>query len=288
MSKPYDAASKELLQLDPVAWAGFVGVTRPRDRIALTDSDLSAVTAAADKVLLIRDSVPWILDIEFQSWCDPTAPRQLLKYNALLHDRHECPVASVLVVLAEPANSPAYSGRYTVTPPFGPPWEFGYTVIRVWQTPVNDLLTGPLALTPLAPVSDVPFDAIPGVIVRVANRASRESDPGTTDRLLTAIGLLLRLRYGPMIASDLLTRFPEIPEMEPFKQFTDKGRAEGRVEGRAEGLRTSIQIQGGEKFGAPSAGQEAALNAITDPIRLQTLCKKLLSATTWDELLAGA
>ena len=131
MSKPYDAASKELLQLDPVVWAAFVGVVRPPDRIALTDSDLSAVTAAADKVLLIRDTVPWILDIDFQSWRDPTLPRQLLKYNALLQDRHKCPVASVLIVLAEEANSPAYSGRLQVAPPFGPTWEFGYTVLRV-------------------------------------------------------------------------------------------------------------------------------------------------------------
>lgn len=284
MSKPYDAASKELLQLDPVAWAGFVGVVRPPQCIELTESDLSAVSAAADKVLLIRDEAPWVLDIEFQSWRDPTAPRQLLKYNALLQERYKCPVASVLVVLAEDANTPAYSGRYAVNPPFGPAWEFGYTVVRVWQASADALLTGPLALAPLAPVTDIPFDTIPDAIRSVATRANKESDPTTTDRLLTAIGLLLRLRYGPVIASDLLTRFPEIPNMEPFKQFTDKGRAEGR----AEALRSSLQLFGQNKLGAPSDAQRAALAAVTDPVRLEELCKKVLTANTWDELLAGA
>ncbi|MBY0456495.1 MAG: hypothetical protein K2V38_04100, partial [Gemmataceae bacterium] len=63
-AKPYDAASKSLLELDPAAWAGFVGVVRPPDKVKLTDSELSAVTAAADKVLRIADDPPWILDIE--------------------------------------------------------------------------------------------------------------------------------------------------------------------------------------------------------------------------------
>jgi hypothetical protein len=280
VSKPYDAASKELLQLDPVAWAGFVGVVRPPDQVKLTDSDLSAVTAAADKVIVIYDSTPWILDIEFQSWRDPTLPRQLLKYSALLQDRHKCPVASVLIVLAEDANSPAYSGRYSVVPPFGPAWEFGYTVIRVWEMSANTLLSGPLVLAPLAPVANIAFDEVPNVLRRVANRVNHESDPETSARLLTAVGLLLRLRYGPMTASELISKFPEIPNMEPFKQFVDKGRAEG--------LRSSILLQGREKFGTPQPEQEVALNAITDTTRLEALCKKLLKVNTWDELLAGA
>jgi hypothetical protein len=259
---------------------GFVGVVRSSDRVKLTESDLSAVTAAADKVIRIEDSPPWILDIEFQSWRDPSLPRQLLKYNALLQDRHKCPVASVLIVLAEDADSPAYSGRYAVAPPFGPAWEFGYTVLRVWEASAEGLLSGPLALTPLAPVADVELGEVPDVLRRVADRAGRESDPEITDRLLTTAGLLLRLRYGPVTASDLIKRFPEIPEMEPFKQFVDKGQVQG--------LRTSVLILGREKFGAPKPEQEAALGAIADPAKLEDLCKKLLHVGTWDELLAGA
>ncbi|QJW93666.1 RpnC/YadD family protein [Frigoriglobus tundricola] len=284
MSKPYDAASKDLLQLDPAAWAGFVGVVRPPDRVALTDSDLSAVTAAADKVVLIRDAVPWLLDIEFQSWRDPTLPRQLLKYNALLHDRHKCPVASVLIVLAESADSPAYTGRYGVAPPFGPAWDFGYTVVRVWEASAEALLAGPLALAPLAPVSDVALDAVPDVIRRLADRASGESDPATTDRLLTAVGLLLRLRYGQMTSSELISRYPEIREMAPFKKFLD----EGRVEGRAEALRAALLRQGRKKLGKPSAEHEAALAALTDLVRLEALTEKILDVTTWGALLEDA
>ena len=133
MSKIYDATGKHLLEADPAGWAQFLGIARPRDKVKLIDTDLSAVTAAADKVIVIEDSEPWILDIEFQSWRDPSLPWQLLKYTALLHDKHKIPVASVLVVLVEKAHTPAYSGRHSVVPPFGPPWEFAYTVVKVWE-----------------------------------------------------------------------------------------------------------------------------------------------------------
>lgn len=269
--KPYDAASKALLELDPVGWAAFVGVVRPPDLIRRTDSDLSTVTAAADKVIRVADPEPWILDIEFQSWCDPSLPRQLLKYNALLQDGHKRPVASVLVVL-DPA---AYSGRHAVHPLFGPAWEFCCTVLRVWEASAEALLAGPLA-----PVADVPIEAVPEVIRRLSDRASHEADPDTTARLLTAIGLLLRLRYGPVTAQSLLQQFPEILDMEPFKTATDKGRAAG--------LRDSILRLGRKKFGPPTAEQEAALTALTDLPRLEALTEKLLDVNTWDELLAGA
>jgi hypothetical protein len=110
--------------------------------------------------------------------------------------------------------------------------------------------------------------------------------------MITAIGLLLRLRYGPMTASDLLSRFPEIPEMEPFKQFTDKGLIEGRDEGRdkglIEGLQLSVEILGRERFGEPQAEQVAGLKSILETDRLERLLKKALTVRSWEELLAGA
>ncbi|HEY2909417.1 MAG TPA: hypothetical protein VGI99_04185, partial [Gemmataceae bacterium] len=70
MSKPYDAAGKELLQSDPVGWAALLGIVRPPERIELRDSELSTITAAADKVLLIKDEPNWMLNVEFLSWPD--------------------------------------------------------------------------------------------------------------------------------------------------------------------------------------------------------------------------
>jgi hypothetical protein len=276
VSKPYDAAGKDLLAADPAGWAAFLGVVRPPDRVDVVDSDLSTVTAAADKVIRVKDDPAWLINIEFQSWRDPAVPWQLLKYNALLHERHGGTVASVLVVLAEKADSPAYSGRLRVAPPLGPAWEFAYTVVRVWELSAEKLLAGPLALLPLAPVADVPLSEVPGVIVQAGTRLEHEADPATTDRLLTAIGILLQLRYGTMTARGLMSN-PEIREIEVFRLLGEDFKAEG--------AKRTIARQGRKKFGEPTTEQEAALNAITDPARLEALAEKVLDATTWDEFL---
>jgi hypothetical protein len=280
VSKPYDATSKELLQADPAGWAAFLGVVRPPERVKLIDSDLATVTAAADKVLRIEDAQPWIIDIEFQSWRDPSAPRQLLKYNALLHERHKVPVASVLVVLSGDANSPAYSGSHAVAPPFGPAWEFRYTVVRVWELNPETLLTGPLALVPYAPVADVAPGQLPGVLRRAEARLTQEADPPTANRLLTAVGILLQLRYDPMTTQELIKQYPEIRELGAIRIFWQ--------EGKVEALRDLVLRQGRKKFGPPTAEQEAAVKAIAELPRLEALGEKLLDVATWDELLKDA
>jgi predicted transposase YdaD len=290
VSKPFDAVSKELLQLDPAGWAAFLGVVRPADRVVLRDSELSTVTAAADKVLVIEDDPPWIIDVEFQSSREPSVPRQLLKYNALLHDRHKLPVASVLVVLTREADSPVYSGRYSVAPPLGPRWEFGYTVMRVWEVPAEALLNGPLALTPLAPVANAGREELPGLVRRVSERAGRECDPETSGRLLTAVGILLTMRYGEVATNDLLSQFPEIRDMAPFKKFIEEGRAKGLAEGRAEGrvveARAVLLRHGEKRFGSPPSQEQAAIvDAITDITRLRALDDRVPDVSTWDELL---
>jgi hypothetical protein len=283
MSKPYDATAKDLLELDPAAWARFVGAAAPAG-VELIDSELSTITAAADKVVRVLGDAPWLLDIEFQSWRDPNAPRQLLKYNALLHEKHKCPVASVLVVLTEDACPPAYTGALAFEPPFGPAWEFRYTVVRVWEASADELLRGPLALAPLAPVANVELSAVPDVLMRLNARAAHDTDPTTTSRLFAAVSILLKLRYGMDTTNELLDRIPGIRELDIFKRFADEGRAEGR---REEAVR-SLGLMGRKKFGPPTAAQEAALAALTDLARLEALQMKLLDVNTWDELLAGA
>ncbi len=283
MSKPYDATGKHLLEADPAGWAEFFGIARPRDKVALLDTDLSAVTAAADKVLLVRDDPPWVLDIEFQSWRDPSLPWQLLKYNALLHEKHAVSVASVLVVLAERAWSPAYTGRLAVVPPFGPAWEFAYTVVKVWELDAERLLAGPLAVLPLAPVADLPLSEVPAALQRVIARVSAEADPTTASELLTAMGFLLQLRYGKMTSDVILEDVKDIRDLALFQKFIREGEATGRTNG----LREAISRQGRKKFGTPTAAHEAALTAITDLTRLEALSEKLLDVATWDDLLAG-
>lgn len=282
MSKPYDATGKELLETDPAGWAAFLGAPRPAGRVRVIDSDLATVTAAADKVLWIDDPSPWILHVEFQSAWDGWLPRRVLAHNAVLAEKYEVPVASVVVLLAPRAEANAITGRYAVAPPVGPAWEFAYLVVRVWELPPDRCLNGPLALAPFAPVADVPpADVppadVPGVLLRVAARVRNEIDTASGEKLLTAIGLLLQLRYGAMATEDLMKNIPNLRDYAAFRVFVR--------EGRVEGLRDVVLRQGRKKFGPPTPEQEAEVAALTDESRLEALSEKLLDVSTWAELL---
>ncbi len=56
-------------------------------------------------------------------------------------------------------------------------------------------------------------------------------------------------------------------------------------EGEAKEARKMILLQGGSKFGEPSAEAEAALNALSDVGQLEKLGVRLLRVSSWEELL---
>src|SRR4051794_13258183 len=102
MSKRFDATVKGLLERGPSDWpalAGFAG-----RQVEVIDADVSTVTAASDKVLRVRDTPPWLMDVNFQTGPDASLPRRVHLYNALLEDRHDLPVRSVVVLLRKQAN----------------------------------------------------------------------------------------------------------------------------------------------------------------------------------------
>lgn len=278
MSKPFDAAAKVLFEADPVGWAAFLGVVRPPGGLEVIDADLSSVSLAADKVLRVGDDPPWLLHVEFQSDWDSRLPRRFLAYNAILADKYGLPVATVVVLLAPPSRTAGLTGRYVSAPPFGPPTDFGYTVVRVWEASADRLLTGPLALVPLAPVA---ADPGPDVLPRAFDRVRAEADLVGAENLMAALSFLLQLRYGTVHTADLIRQFPEAREFGAFRVFLEEGRAEGR----AEQARALLLRQGRKKFGDPTAEQEVAVNAVADLARLEALSDRLLDVTTWDDLL---
>src|SRR5213078_2521322 len=66
MSHPYDASTKYLVQVRPADWLALVGRST-RARVELLDTDLATVTAAADRILRVHDSPPWVFHLELQA-----------------------------------------------------------------------------------------------------------------------------------------------------------------------------------------------------------------------------
>ena len=70
MSKPFDTTTKELLDAYPGPWLAYLGL-EPDGPIRVIDTDLSTVTAVADKVYRIDGPGPYLVHIEMQASAGP-------------------------------------------------------------------------------------------------------------------------------------------------------------------------------------------------------------------------
>jgi predicted transposase YdaD len=102
------------------------------------------------------------------------------------------------------------------------------------------------------------------------------------------------LRYPTELVDQLLEveGVEDMEESTTYQAIVAKGRTEGRTEGLVEGLvegelrfgRQMLLTQGRTRLGEPSAEALAALNAETSLSRLLELGKRVLDASSWDEL----
>lgn len=205
MEKKFDVTLKSLLEDSPEDWPILAGVEV--DEVRVIDADVSTISGAADKVLHLPGPPPWIMHFEFQAGPDASLPRRVNVYNAALEDRHDLPVASVVVLLRPEANLRAISGVYQRQAPHAsePYRVFRYQVIRVWELPVQSLLGGGLGRLALAPISAVGESQLPDVLREMRHRVSRLPDRGSAwslvDGRVRADGFALRTgSHRPVIA----------------------------------------------------------------------------------------
>jgi hypothetical protein len=71
-----------------------------------------------------------------------------------------------------------------------------------------------------------------------------------------------------------------------YQDIFTKGRAKGRAEGATEEDRSILLDLGRERLGPPDERVQARIAAIADREQLHELLRRLLRASTWDEVLA--
>jgi predicted transposase YdaD len=211
-------------------------------------------------------------------------------YSVLLGERHGLEVRSVAVLLARQANLSVINGEYRRQFPGEEPYDvFRYQVVRVWELPVEPLLTGGVATLPLAPISAVTAAELPGVVERVKKRLTEPQAAGQADELWTAIYVLMGLRYDEALIGRLLEGVRDMEESVTYQAIIRKGEAKGRAEGRAEGqleeARRVLLIVGRRRLGEPTADVIAALDAKTEVPELEQLAERLDQAASWQDLL---
>jgi hypothetical protein len=143
--------------------------------VRVIDPDLATATGTADMVLLIEDDPPGLLHVELRSGWGGWLPPRPVAYNPVLAERHELPVATVVVPFAPRAEAMVLTGRYPVAPPCGPSWEFA-SVVRV--------RFGRKKLGPPAPDRENAVNAITD-LDRLERLTEKPLDVSTRDELLT-------------------------------------------------------------------------------------------------------
>ena len=279
-TKPFDATLKELIEGSAAAWLEILGPW-PFLRVEVVDADVSTVIAATDKVVRVySDRYDWIMHVEAQSGHEFDLPERTFEYNTLLRRRHKLLVRSVVLLLRREANASNLTGVLQLQFPDeeAPYAVFRYRVVRLWELPVERLLTGDLRILPLAPLTDEAASTLPSVIGRMEDRLRQEAPPEEADKLRTAAFVLLGLRYSPQVAEQLFRGVTSMEESSTYQYIVAKGALKGE--------KRLLMLQGSKRFGPPDAKTAAAIEAITDLERLEQLGERLLDASSWEELLA--
>ncbi len=302
MRKPYDPTTRKLIELGPAAWLRFlrVPITDP-NRARVIDSNLSTVTAEADKVLWVDEPEPWIEHVEFQAGRDTDLPARVQFYSTILGRGHKVPVHSTIVLLRPVADGPDLSGTYEKRYRNGDVYDcFRYDIVRVWERPVEEILTAGLAVLPLAPVAAVEPEQVPGVLMAISERLLRETSTDQAATLWTATEVLMGLRYSKKQVEEfirgvsaMILGIRGIEESSVYQDIFAKGEAKGRanarvaerIEGRIEEARLAIMRVGRKRFGEPDDGVRMMIDAIDDIDRLNSLLDRILDVSSWSELL---
>jgi hypothetical protein len=135
LKKPYDPTTRQLFEIGPATWLRFlrVSITDPV-RVRVIDSNLSTVTAGADKVLWVDEPEPWIEHVEFHAGRDADLPDRVHFYSTLLGRAHNVPVHSTIVLLRPAADGPDITGTYEMRYRDGAVYvAFRYDVLRVCE-----------------------------------------------------------------------------------------------------------------------------------------------------------
>lgn len=258
-----------------------------RGPVTVIDSDITTLTAGADKVLKVGSPDPYLLNLEPHSYHDLTLIRTLWYRQVALDYRHNLPVLTVLVLLCKEANSPSLTGGYERQLPDG--WltnRYNFRVVRLWEEDPEAYLNAGIGLVPLAPLTNVSEADLPGVVRRMADRINSEPRPRAA-KLWTAPFLLMGLRYPEELSNQLLEGIQTMRESTTYQAILREGRQEGVIEGRIEGERRLLLRLGTKQFGPPDAATVAAIEGIQDPNRIEAIGDRILDADVhgWDDLL---
>ncbi|HZO27729.1 MAG TPA: hypothetical protein VFH48_17260 [Chloroflexota bacterium] len=232
-----------------------------------------------DKVLRVEARRPWLAHLELQASRDRDLPLRLHEYNAILRYRHKIRVRTTVILLRRQADGRELTGLLEDVEPDGEvTLSFRYRVVKLWERPVDELLSGSLGVLPLAPLAAIWRRRLPEVLDQLGERFEQAAS-SSADDLWAATALLMGLRYDRDAITSLIERVRRMRESVTYQTILEEGEVR-------EARRTILDL-GGEKFGPPAESTVALVEGLEDIDVLHRMIRSVLRANTWQELLAA-
>lgn len=278
MTRPYDAAAKDLVELDPAGLLRYLGF-EVSGTVTVRNSDLTTVVAESDRILIVDEDPPWIAHVEIQANADADLDLRVDRYNLLIEYRERLPVVSAILLLRPEADHPSLTGHRVQQKPNGEIYrDFSYHVIRAWQQPLAFVLEGPSALLPLASLTGVSEKQVASVVERIEARLAEIENSVVANQLRTDAAILMGLRFSAEVIKSCPWRTDSMRESTFYQAILEEGRNE-------EAKRLVFRL-GTTRFGEPGPEVVEFINAIKDPGKLELLAEHILTAQDWEELVS--
>jgi len=295
MSKPFDATLKELIDNNPDDWvrlsARSLGLPNGIKAEAI-NADLSTVSPQADKLFRLSGPVDALLHLEIQSSWDATLPDRALVYSVFAEHRLGLPVYTVVVLLHARAQSRQLTGELQRRYADGREYlTFRYSIMRVWELSVDELMSGGIGTLPLALLTDEAARDPEAAVKRFEQRVEQEAgDAKRQAQVESTAFILMGLRFDKALVTSLFREVVQMKDSSTYQHILQEGMAEGLEKGLSqglvEGMHQMLVMSGEARWGAIMPAQQSAPEAITDTDRLKRMGKRLIEASNWDELLA--
>ncbi len=280
----YDPTMKKLIDLSAPDWVRWLQkhLALPPGDFAVESPNVST-TADADRVFRCEGSPPYLLNLEFESQWRAERPERFLKYSVLLSDKTGLPVCTVVLLICKEANSSDLTGLFERSLNDAVYLQWRYIVIKAWEVPTKEFLTGGIGLLPFAPMSATTEDELPSII-RTMDERFREVAPTRVYDLFMAAGVLMGLRFSDKLIEDLMNGVMRMENSSFYQMIRNKGLNEGRNEQRIVTSRDFVLELGVDRFGEPNELQRGEIERIEDAERLHRMVRQVAHSTSWDEL----
>ncbi len=291
MSARYDGTLKKLLDLRIADWLRWLGPvvglppTADIDPVAL-ESNLSTIQPTIDKVFRLRPPLEGLLHLEPQSSWDGDFSSRMLLYNVLLGDRHNVPVHTVAILLRPEANPSNVTGEVVRRRADGSEYlRFEYVVVRLWEVPLETLMTAGLGTLPLALLTDAAAEQLPRIVDEFVSEVERSAGTRQEANDLLSTGyILMGLRYDKDVVHNLFKGARHMKESSTYQAILDEGIEKGIEKGIIQGRQQDVLLLLESRFGTVSPEVRARVLSTVDPERLQRALRSIAGLSTPEDL----